>query len=74
MAKPEEMKAKVERYKKLLADKAKAGAGPDRIRLFRKKLKRAQRRLRRLAPKKAAGKEGAEPPKEAAAAPAAEKK
>lgn len=43
----EELQKRVERYKGLLASRSAAGAPPERIRLFRKKMKRFQRRLRK---------------------------
>ena len=66
--KTEGLKKKVERYKKLLADKTQAQAPPERLRLFKKKLKRWQRRMRKLAKPAKKTEEGAAPKKEEAKA------
>ena len=58
-AKVEEMKKKAERYAKLLAERIEKKASAEQIRLFRKKMKRWQRRARKATPPAKKVEEGA---------------
>lgn len=66
----ETLRKRVERYRQLLAEKTKGGAPRERVRLFRKKVKRFQRRLRKVARASAAAEKAASSQAQAPAAKA----